>query len=240
MSDGVRARIGFTSVAYVTEVVPKVFYEIVPDGVLLTLLTTQLTRSTPEEMQRIHQETLSHARAFARARCNVIFLGGAPTNLAHGWEHLRRMLAELEQEFGVPVTSNATAQHRALVALGAKNVGIVHPYSSQRKGQHHKQLIEVGLNPIGEIGADSIVEDYHLVPKRKAFDLGIALKREHPDIDTLFFACPHWNVADAVEPLERELGVNVVASIQAIVWEGLRLAKIDDRIAGYGRLLREY
>ena len=44
----------------------------------------------------------------------------------------------------------------------------------------------------------------------------------------------------AIEPLERELGVNVIASLQAIVWEGLRKCGIDDRIDGYGRLLREH
>jgi maleate isomerase len=127
-----------------------------------------------------------------------------------------------------------------MVKLGARNVGIVNPYGSHRREQHHKILSEVGFNPVAETFAAAIFEDYHLIPKRKAYDLGLALKREHPEIDTLFFACPHWNVVDAIEPLEQELGVNVVASLQAIAWEGLRLAEINDRIAGYGRLLREY
>jgi maleate cis-trans isomerase len=235
----VRARIGFTAVAYVTETFPKVFYEMVPDGVVLTLMTEHLTRSTSEEMKRIHEQTLSHARAFARARCSVVFLGGAPTNLAHGWDHLRRMLAELEQELGVPVTSNATAQHNAFRALGARKVGVVNPYASHRKGQHDKHLVEAGLNPVAEAFAGEKVEDYHLIPAQRAFDLGAALKRDHPEIDTLFYACPHWNVADAVEALEEELKINVVASINAIVWEGLRTGKVADRIDGYGKLLRE-
>jgi len=43
--------------------------------------------------------------------------------------------------------------------------------------------------------------------------------------------------ADAVE---RELGVNVMTSHQAITWACLRRAGIADRIAGFGRLLREF
>jgi maleate isomerase len=239
MRSAVRARIGFTSVAFVTEIVPKFFYEMVPDGVLLSLLTVELKKPSLEEMKRIHQETLSHVRSFARAGCNVIFLGGAPTNLANGWDYLRRTLVDLENELKVPVTSNATAQHRALTLLGAKNIGIVNPYGRHRANQHHRYMQEIGLSPVGEAFAESAVEDYHLIPAHKAYDLGVALKREHPEIDTLYFSCPHWNSVDAIEPLEKELGINVVASLQVLVWEGLRLAGIDDRIAGYGKLLQQ-
>ena len=42
-----RARIGYTSVAYVTEIFPRVFYDIVPDGVSLQLLTQQVTSHAP-------------------------------------------------------------------------------------------------------------------------------------------------------------------------------------------------
>ena len=226
--------------AYVNEVFPRVFYRMVPTGVVLSTLDVQLRRSTPEEMKRIHEETLSHARSFAQAGCDVVFLGGAPTNLSHGWDHLLRVLADLERQFGVPVTSNATAQNKAMLTLGAKRVGVVHPFSSMIVGRHDEQLRASGLIPAGCIGADSVVEEYHLIPESRAYDLGVALKHRNPDLDTIFFACPHWYVTDAIEPLERDLGVNVVAAIQAIIWEGLRLAGIDERIKGYGRLLRDH
>ena len=239
MSD-VRARIGFTSIAYVTEVLPKVFYEIAPEGVLLTMLTVEQRASSPEEMKRIHEETLSHARTFAKAGCDVVFLGGAPTNLSHGADHLERLLRELEQELGVPVTSGATAHNNALLAVGAKRVGVVHPFSNKVKGRHDEQLQAAGLTPAGCIGADARLEEYHRIPKGKAYDLGIALKKQNPELDTIFYACPHWSVVEAIEPLERELGVNVVTSITATVWEGIRLAGIKDKVDGYGRLMRDH
>jgi maleate isomerase len=239
MSD-VRARIGFTSIAYVTEVLPKVFYEIAPEGVLLTMLTVEQRGSTPDEMKRIHEETLSHVRTFAKAGCDVVFLGGAPTNLSHGADHLNRLLKDLEQELGVPVSSGATAHNNALLAVGAKRVGVVHPFSNEVHGRHDGQLAAAGLIPAGSIGADARFQDYHLIPKGKAYELGLALKKRNPELDTIFYACPHWHVVDAIEPLERELGVNVVTSITATVWEGIRLAGIKDRVEGYGRLMREH
>ena len=47
-------------------------------------------------------------------------------------------------------------------------------------------------------------------------------------------------VAEAIEPLERACGIDVVTSLQAITWEALRECGITDPIAGYGRLLREF
>jgi len=40
--------------------------------------------------------------------------------------------------------------------------------------------------------------------------------------------------------LEREFGVNVMAAHQAIVWDALRRSGVHDRIAGFGRLFREF
>lgn len=240
----VRARIGFTCVSYVNEVVPRVFYEMVPAGVVISTLHVQARKATAEErqslMQRLQDETLSHARSFARAGCDVVFLGGTPTNLSRGWDHLVRVLSELEQEFGVPVTSSATAQNKAMLALGAKRVGVVHPLGNKLNGRHDDQLRGSGLIPTGCIGAEAVHEDFHLIPKSRAYELGAALKRQNPQLDTILFGCPHWYVADAIEPLERDFGVNVVTALQAVVWEGLRRAGIDDRVKGYGRLLRDY
>ncbi len=44
----------------------------------------------------------------------------------------------------------------------------------------------------------------------------------------------------AIEALEQEFGVTVMAASQACVWDALRLVDVHDRIAGYGWLLREF
>jgi maleate cis-trans isomerase len=47
-------------------------------------------------------------------------------------------------------------------------------------------------------------------------------------------------VIGAIEPLEREFGVSVMAASQACIWDALRLTGVNDHIDGYGRLLREF
>jgi maleate isomerase len=235
-----RARIGYTSVAYVTEIFPRVFYDMVPDGVLLQILTQQVTSHTPRNMERIHDEARAAAASFARAGADLVILGGAPTNLSRGRAALDAALGEISDEIGVPVSSSATAQSNALAAVSAQKIGVVHPSNPKRDEAHDSQMRDDGLETLGIKSAGATFEDYNRIPAEAALTLGRELVAENPAIDTLLFSCPHWAATHAIEPLELELGVNVVTSLQAITWEGLRKCGIGDRIDGYGKLLREH
>jgi len=235
-----RARIGYTSVAYVTEIFPRVFYDMVPNGVLLQILTQQVTSHTPRNMGRIHDEARVAAASFARAGADLVILGGAPTNLSRGRAALDAALGEITDEIGVPVSSSATAQSNALAAVGAQKIGVVHPSNPKRDGAHASQMRDDGLETLGIKSAGGTFEDYNRIPVEVALALGRELVAENPAIDTLLYSCPHWATTHAIEPLERELGINVVTSLQAITWEGLRKCGIEDRIDGYGKLVREH
>ena len=65
------------------------------------------------------------------------------------------------------------------------------------------------------------------------------LFRATPDADGVWITGALMPSVAAVEPLEQELGVPVVSSMQAMAWQSLRLAGVDDKIPGFGRLLRE-
>ena len=43
-----------------------------------------------------------------------------------------------------------------------------------------------------------------------------------------------------IPEFEKEFGINVVTALQAIVWEGMRLSGVHDKVTGYGRLFREH
>ncbi len=90
-----RARIGYSSVAFVTELLPRYFYQIAPDGVLLSLLTLQITEHTQDQLESIHEQGIRAVESFATAGADVIIMGGAPTNIAHGKMNLERALEEL-------------------------------------------------------------------------------------------------------------------------------------------------
>ena len=81
-------------------------------------------------------------------------------------------------------------------------------------------------------GVDEPVERRHHLARK--------VKDANPDADTIHFACAHWAVAEIIDAVEDELGVDVMTSHQAILWQALRTTGIDDRITGFGRLFREF
>lgn len=166
--------------------------------------------------------------------------GGLPINLSRGLGNVDTLIEETEREIGVPVTTSVSAQMKAFRMLGSKKVGVCQPYDASHGPRHLKYIENFGLTPTGCLGADAKFIGLGKIPSEKAFDLGPAVKAARSDTDTLYYSCPHWAVIDAIEPLERELGVTVMTALQAITWEAFRRCGIEDRIPGYGRLLREF
>src|SRR5262249_62242538 len=85
----------------------------------------------------------------------------------------------------------------------------------------------------------SAVNQMGRMRRQAALTMGRDLMRRHPDADSILFPSPHWPVIGAIEPLEREFGVNVVTALHTIVWDALRRVGIADRIDGYVRLPRD-
>src|SRR5581483_7357264 len=57
------------------------------------------------------------------------------------------------------------------------------------------------------------------------------------EVDGIVISCTNIRAVGAIAPLEAELGLPVVTSNQAAVWQILRLLGTAEGVAGYGRLL---
>ena len=234
---GQRARIGYTSPPLTTEIFPYDFYRIAPEGVTLVLTTLAIVERNKAEVDRSYEISLEAARAMAKAGVDLVVLGGVPINLSRGYENAELMLADLEQEIGVPVSSSAAAQSRALKALGATKLVVARAYPAQGDFPFEAHP---GCRILGTVTGDAPFRGIARLPRAYALELGRAAMQAYPDADAIMFPSPHWPVCDAIEPLEREFGVKVMGALQAIVWDALRRCGIDDRIEGFGTLLREY
>jgi maleate isomerase len=236
---GHRARIGYTSVAFVTEVFPYSFYRMAPEGVTLALVTVQQSEFSKGEMARLYEDTMAGARTLARSGVDLVVLGGRPVLLSRG-EKLEEIEGRLSSELGVPVTTDASAQLAAFRALGAKRVATVHPFAAHHDDRHDKMISQLGLEPAGSLGGGCDLVGLPRIPVSQAAEWGREMQRRSPHADTLLFPCPHWAVVEAIDPLEAELRVNVVTNLQATLWHSLRLCGIRDSVPGYGRLLRDF
>jgi len=116
---------------------------------------------------------------------------------------------------------------------------LLHPFTDP-EGFHAEYVGHYGFELLGFKGAQKTVADLATISQDEVKHIAEALCREHPDADTLYIPAPHWGIIELIDPLEQELGINVIIAIQAIVWETLRRTGVKDRIDGYGRLLRDF
>jgi maleate isomerase len=237
---GYRARIGYTSPPLTSEVFPYEFYQVVPDGVSLVITTLAITVRSDAEVDQSYDISMKAAEQMAEAGCSSIVLGGVPINLARGAANAGRITDELTAKLGIPVATSASAQKKAFGLLGCKKLVVAHPYKAEDNSRFDEYAGKFGCEVLGRTAWGSAFNRIGGIPDNAALDMARELMKEHPDADTIMFPSPHWPVINAIEPLEQEFGVNVMSSIQAILWDALRLAGVDDRITGYGRLLRDF
>lgn len=56
----------------------------------------------------------------------------------------------------------------------------------------------------------------------------------------MFISCGALRTLDVIGDIETAIGKPAICSNQAMIWDTLRLAGIDDRFQGYGRLLADH
>jgi maleate isomerase len=237
---GHRARIGYTCPPLSAEIFPYEFYKLAPAGVTLVITTLTVIERSQSEVDQAYEMSMRAARELAAAGVDIVFLGGVPVNLSRGSETARDVLRTLAAELGVPVSSSVAAQEKAAKALGCRKVVVAHPYGANEDGRLIADAERYGCEVLGAMGYGKVISEFGRIPETAALDMGRALMRAHPQADAIFLPSPHWPVISAIEPLEREFGVTVMAASQACVWDALRLTGVKDRIEGYGRLLRDF
>jgi maleate cis-trans isomerase len=236
---GHRARIGYTCPPLCAEIFPYEFYRLVPDGVTLVITTLAVIERSKSEVDQAYEMSMRAARELAAAGVDIVFLGGVPVNLSRGNQNAQEILRTLAAELGVKFSSSVAAQDKAAKLLGCKKVVVAHPYGAHEDARLIADAERYGCEVLGAMGWGEVINQFGRIPVTAALELGRALMRKHPGADAIFFPSPHWPVIEAIEALEREFPVTVMAASQACVWDALRLVGVDDCIEGYGRLLRE-
>jgi maleate cis-trans isomerase len=236
---GHRARIGYTSPFAASEVFPYEFYLMAPRGVTLVISTLAVMERTKEEIDRSYDMSLQAARELARVKVDLIMLGGVPINLSRGSD-VEGLIREVERDTGTPVATSITAQVDALRQVGARRVAVGHPYTPDQDRTFAGYAEKYGFEKSSVKGAGYTGPELGRTPRNAAFPVCRALLEADPKADTLWLPCPHWAVAEAIDPLEQELGVTVVTALQAITWQALRRCNVADKVQGYGRLLRDF
>ena len=149
-----------------------------------------------------------------------------------------RVAAEIRR--GAPwakATTLVTGVINGLRALDAKRIVVATPYLDEINIMEADFLIAKGFDVLDIQGLN--IEDGAQMGRIEPDYLAeFALDIDRPDADAIFVSCGGIRTIDVIEEVENKAGKPVISSNQAMMWNCLRMAGIDDVIEGYGRLMR--
>jgi len=151
-----------------------------------------------------------------------------------------RVFAELRRGApGAQATSLITGVIRALNKIGARRIVVATPYLDEVNQREVDYLQQAGFEVISLCGLN-LEKDSDMVRVAPEFIAEFALAQDRADADAIFISCGALRSLQVIAQIEERAGKPVICSNQAMIWDCLRLAGIEDRFEGYGRLLSEF
>ena len=152
-----------------------------------------------------------------------------------GWDE--EISGRIATAGGAPCVATSTAAVEALKAYGVRKIAIVSPYAIandllgkfvEEKGIEVIRMEGLKLSSAQEEGRQTSATFRNLVQRADV-----------AEAEAILVACTNFPTLAALEDLEKSLGKLIITANQATFWAALRRLGIVDKIAGFGRLLRE-
>jgi maleate isomerase len=237
---GSRAKIGRISPSPET-VGCEEWRRVMPDGVCLVETRTLIRDVTVEGLTETVKQVERAALELASAEVDVILQAGTAIAFFRGFGHDQELFRRISAATGIKATTSLTALVQALRILGIKAPVVATSYLADIDARFADVLEKSGFAIAGirGMGLKRSIDMGKVMPdetERFARDVANAAC----GADGIFISCGNLRTFEAIEPLEKDLGLPVVTSNQAGLWQVLRMAGIEDKLTNLGRLLREY
>lgn len=133
-------------------------------------------------------------------------------------------------------TTPITAVFAALQAFEARRIALLTPYRADVNRQIRAYVEARGVEVVA-MGSFEEEDDLNVcrISEASIKTAAIELGRD-PAVEAVFVSCTSLRLLGAVEAIEAALGKPVTSSNHALAWHCLRLAGIEDRQSGWGRL----
>jgi maleate isomerase len=176
------------------------------------------------------------ARSLAAVKPAVVVLahtGASYVNGFAGEPALTDRLAGLSRAAGLTA---AHAIATALRHLGIKRLALGTPYPEAIGALGRAYWTAAGFEIVAHRRLEGIANIY-TVSAEDAYRL--ARQADVHGAEAVLLSGTGVPTAEVIEPLEQDLGKPVITSVQASLWQALRLAGVRHPIHGFGRLLRQ-
>jgi maleate cis-trans isomerase len=171
-------------------------------------------------------------------RPDVVIYGCTSATLSHGPSFDRALASRIQASSGAATVTAAGALVHALGVLGATKVGFASPYVPAINDLAVAFLADMGVETVARSEVAETLDNTGqgaLTPD-DVFELG--RQADHPEAQAIVLSCTDMRSVETLERLEERLGKPVISSNQAMMFQAMRMAGLNDTIDGFGRLLR--
>lgn len=170
---------------------------------------------------------------------DVVLYGCTSATLTHGTAFDRVLSAKIETMSGARTVTAAGALVHALEVLCVRRIGFASPYVQAINDMAIGFLADYGFETISRSQIDEALDNHGqgaLLPEA-VFEL--ARKADHRDAEALVLSCTDMRGVEVIARLEATIGKPVITSNQALMFQAMQMAGIDEPLPGFGRLLEK-
>jgi len=211
--------------------------KIVPEGIGIHFSRVEMeTAVTVANLCAAGEELPAAAkRIVPGVKLGAIGYGCTSGSICIGEEYAIKQL--LERRDVEKATTMVTGVIHALNALNVKRIAVATPYLDEINAAEAIYLESKSFEIINIQGMN-LIDDFDIASVSPAFIKEYAKGVDAPEAEAVFISCSALRSVEIIEELEEEIGKPVVTSNQAFIWDLLRLAGIEDKVDGYGKLFR--
>jgi arylmalonate decarboxylase len=195
---------------------------------------------TPEGYEPAWNAILPAALDLAQRGVDAIMVIGTSLTFYRGPQAHDRLLEELRQRTGLPVSTMSQAIIDGLREVGARRVAVATAYTEVVNRRLKELLAAAGIDVLAleafdllEFGGPSGKSEADIIA------LSDAAVEQAEGAEGILISCGGLRTLGVAQPLEARHGIPVVSSATAAFWAAMRLVGDSGRVAGYGRMLEQ-
>ena len=165
---------------------------------------------------------------------DVVVLAHTAVSYLTGFASEPPLLDRLNELAGTRATTAARAILAAFEQLRVRRIALATPYPEAIAAAGAAYWMAAGLDVVAHRRLDGVSNIYEETEAR-AYELGC--QADSPAAQALLISGTGLPTAGVLQRLEDELGKPVITGQTAALWQALRVAGVDVRVKGYGRLL---
>ena len=215
------------------------FMRLLPKGIGVIELNLGIERGTVDEFKTQLDAYEARIAELAPRAPDVIFPGGAPPFMVHGFKGEAKIIRAWKKTYKIPIVTSGQLQAHAFRAVGAKSIMGATYFPPRLNDIFARYYTDAGFEVRAMEGIDIPFDQVHNLSGETVY---AHIKRNFAKCkgaDAISMLGSGWRVIDIIQMIEQDLGVPVIHPVCAKVWEVQHRLRIREKQAGFGALLAD-